>query len=333
MSTGFSAAHREKTVRLGIRIVLALAILGGVAYAQQPFPAAPITIVVPFSAGGSADFATRLYSDVVGRSTGYRIVIENKPGGGGVVAAMAVKAARPDGYTLRLADIGPDTVLPSMQPVDYDPLKNFRQITMLFSWPQFLVVPASSPAKSVADVVALAKSKLHGLNCGTQGVGSGGDLLCAMFQMATKAPLVRVPYKGGGPLALDLTTGRIDMAFAAYREYRAAAADGKVRFIAVASPRRISVLPAVPTMGEAGLPSVELSPWFGLDAPAETPDAVIGKLHDVFAAAAKDGALSRRLTEEAIETRIDTPNEFAKFIAAERTRLGAVIEAAGIRTQ
>jgi tripartite-type tricarboxylate transporter receptor subunit TctC len=320
-------------VGLSLRIALALAVLGGVAYAQRPFPAAPITIVVPFSAGGSADFATRLYADVVSRSTGYRLVIENKPGGGGVVAAMAVKAARPDGYTLRLADIGPDTVLPSMQPIDYDPLEDFRQITMLFSWPQFLVVPASSTAKSAADVITLAKNKPHGLNCGTQGVGAGGDLLCAMFQMATKAPLVRVPYKGGGPLALDLATGRIDMAFAAYREYQAAAADGKVRFLAVASPHRVPVMPAVPTMAEAGLPSVELSPWFGLDAPAGTPDAVISKLHDAFAAAAKDRALARRLTEEAIETRIDTPAEFAKFIAGERTRLGAVIVAAGIRTQ
>jgi len=320
-------------MRPRFRILLALAALSGVAYAQQPFPAAPITIVVPFSAGGSADFATRLYADVVARSTGYRIVIEDRPCGGGVVTAMAVKAARPDGYTLRLADIGPDTVLPSMQTVDYDPLKDFRQITMLFSWPQFLVVPASSRANSVADVIALAKSRLHGLNCGTQGVGSGGDLLCAMFQMATKAPLVRVPYKGGGPLALDLTTGRIDMAFTAYREYRAAAADGKVKFLAIASPRRVPMLPAVPTIAEEGLPSVELSPWFGLDAPAGTPDAVIARLHDAFAAAAKDPVLNRRLAEDSIETRIDTPAEFAKFIASERARLGAVIKAADIRLQ
>lgn len=311
-------------------VTAALLVLVGAAQAQDKFPSAPVTIVVPFAAGGSADAAMRLFADVVGRNSGKSVIIQNRGGGGGVVAAMAVKGARPDGYTLRLADIGPDAILPAMQKLDYDSLKDFRPITLLFSWPQFLVVPSSSPAKSVADLVALAQAKPGGLSQGSQGVGSGGYLLGAMFHTASGATIVDVPYKGGGPLALDLATGRVDFAFAAYRESRAALESGKLRALAVASPHRSVALPEVPTLAEAGYPSVELAPWFGLVAPAGTPDAVIHKVHDEFAKAATDPALVRRLNADAIELRIDTPAEFAAWIVSEGTRLVKVVKAIGI---
>lgn len=314
----------------GLRLAVVALCVVCAAQAQDRFPSAPITVVVPFAAGGSADAAVRLFADVVGREIGESVIVENRGGGGGVVAAMAVKAARPDGYTLRLADIGPDAILPSMQAVNYDTLKDFRPITLLFSWPQFLVVPATSPAHNVAELIALAHAKPGGLSQGSQGVGSGGYLLGAMLQIATGAPLVDVPYKGGGPLALDLATGRLDFAFASYRESRAALEAGKETALAVASPHRSAALPQVPTMAEAGYPSVELAPWFGLVAPAGTPDSAIQKLHDAFAQAAKDPALAHRLSEDAIEIRIDTPEEFTAWIVSERARLGKIVKTIGV---
>jgi tripartite-type tricarboxylate transporter receptor subunit TctC len=316
--------------RTATGVVGALLALVGSAWAQAPYPSRPITIVLPFSAGGSADAAMRLYGELFTRNTGTHVVIENRGGGGGAIAAMTVKKAQPDGYTLRLADIGADAILPLMQKQDYDPIKDFSPIAVLLSWPQFLIVPASSPAHTVADVVALARSKSSGLSHGSQGAGSGGHLLGAMFQMATGAPLVHVPYKGGGPLSIDLIGGRVDLAFTSYREAKPALADGRVRVIAVASPHRVSLLPDIPTMAEAGYPSIELSPWFGLVAPAGTPEPIIRKLHDEFAKAATDPQLRKRLGEEAIEVHSSTPAEFRSLIDSETQRLGKVVNTLGI---
>jgi tripartite-type tricarboxylate transporter receptor subunit TctC len=318
----------------GFRVAVALLVLIGAAQAQQGrFPSAPVTVVLPFAAGGSADVAMRLYGDVFSRNTGQRLIIENRAGGGGTVAAMAVKAARPDGYTLRLADVGTDAILPAMQSVPYDPFGDFRPITVLMSWPQFLVVPSSSPAGSVAGLAQFARTKPGGLNHGSQGVGSGGHLLGAMFQLASGAPLVHVPYKGGGPLALDLMTGRVDLAFTSYREARAALADGKVKVLAAAAAHRAAALPHVPTMAEAGYAGVELAPWFALVAPAGTPDGVIERLHEELTAAAKDPALIRRLGDDAIELNVGSPPELAALIASDRERLAKVIKAVGIRPE
>jgi tripartite-type tricarboxylate transporter receptor subunit TctC len=308
-----------------VRLLCAGTFILATAHAQG-LPEGLITVVVPFAAGGSADAAMRLYADAFARDTGHTLVIENRPGGGGVVAAMAVKTARPDGRTLRLADIGPDAILPSMQALDYDPIKDFRQITLLFTWPQFLVVPANSPADSVTELIALGHKKPAGLSFGSQGPGSGGDLLGTMFETATGTPLVHVPYKGGGPLSLDLATGRVDLAFTSYREMRSAKGEGKIKFLAVASADRSPALPDVPSMAELGYASVELSPWFGLDAPARTPDATINVLHDALAKVATSPDVISRLKDDAIELKIGSPSEFAKFIRSETQRFRTVIK-------
>lgn len=317
----------------GLWIVAVSLALGDVATAQAQYPTAPVTIVLPFSAGGSSDVAMRLYADLVGRNTGQRFLIENRAGGGGAIAAMTVKNARPDGYTLRMSDIGADAILPHLQKLSYDPTKDFRPITILLSWPQFLTVPENNPANSVAELIALARSKPGGLSHGSQGVGSGGHLLGALFQIATKAPLIHVPYKGGGPLSLDLFAGRVEVAFTSYREIRPVLREHKVKILGIASPHRSPLLPQVPTMAELGYPSVELAPWFGLSAPAATPDAVVAKLHAEFAKAAKDPGVVRRLGEDAIEAQSSTPAEYGALIASESKRLGEVIKTLGLQVQ
>lgn len=317
----------------GLMIAATGLAFGHAALAQSQYPSAPVTIVLPFSAGGSSDVAMRLYADLVSRNTGQRFLIENRSGGGGAIAAMAVKIARPDGYTLRMADIGADAILPHLQKLSYDPAKDFKPITILLSWPQFLAVPASNPANSLAELVALAKSKPGGLSHGSQGVGSGGHLLGALFQIATKAPLTHVPYKGGGPLSLDLFAGRVDIAFTSYRELRPVLGEQKVKILGIASPHRSPKLPQVPTMAELGYPSVELAPWFGLSAPAGTPDAIVAKLNGEFTKAAKDPEIIRRLGEDAIEAQSSTSAEFGALIASESKRLGEVIRTLGLKPQ
>jgi tripartite-type tricarboxylate transporter receptor subunit TctC len=299
----------------------------------QKLPDGPITVVIPFSAGGTSDVALRLFVDVIEHNTGRHIVIVNKPGGGGVIAAMAVKGATPDGTTIRLADIGTDAILPALQSVPYDSLKDFEPIALLMSWGQFITVPASSPAHNVKELVEYGKAKPGGLNMGSQGIGSGGHLLGAMFQTATGLKFTHVPFKGGQPLAIDLMAGRVDFAFNSYREMKAPLDEGKVRMLAAASAQRSKSLPDLPTLAEVGIKGVELSPWFGLVAPAGTPKPVVQAIHDAFEIACKDPQLQKRLLPLAIDSDVTTPESFAAYIASERDKYEKVVKEHGIKTQ
>ena len=250
-------------------LVLALSTLGTFAHAQD-FPTKPITIVNPLTAGTGVDVMTRLYADAVARDTGQRILVENKTGSGGIAAALAVKDARPDGYTLLVAHVGTQSTLPAMQTLPFDALKDFEPITELFYFPTYLVVPAASPAKTAADLIALAKTKPGGVRLASQGVGSGTHILGAIWQDLAKAPIEHVPYRGSGQILPDLLAGRVDMSFISYLTIRELVKDGKLRILAVASPTRWSGLPDVPTMAEAGYPGVDQDTWFGVAAPAGT---------------------------------------------------------------
>ena len=282
--------------------------------------------MLPFSAGGSADTAMRMFGEVIKGQTGLDMIIVNKPGGGGAIAAATVKSARPDGSTIRLADIGTDAILPALQHVAYDPSKDFEPIAQLMSWDQFIAVPAASPAHSVKELIAYAKSKPGGLNFGSQGVGSGGHILGAMFQGATGIPFTHIPYKGGHPLAADLLADRVDFAFVSYREMQGPLAANKVRILAAATTDRSKLLPDVPTLGELGIKNVVLAPWFGLTAPAGTPKARVEAIHDAFANAAKDAKLQEKLRKLAIDVNVTSPEAFSAYIKSEGAKYAKVIK-------
>lgn len=300
--------------------------------AAQPedFPARPITVVVGLPAGGGVDVSMRRYAEVVGRSLGQRIVIENRPGGGGVVAAMAVKQARPDGYTLLLANSGTHATLQWLQELAYDPVKDFSPVSALFYFPSFMTVPARIPAKTVGEFVALARAAPGGLTYGSQGVGSNGYLLGAMLKIASGAPLVHVPYPGGSPMNMDTVLGRLDSSFSTFNfmnEYRKA---GKVKFLAVALSERSPRVPEVPTMAEAGFPGIDFTTWFGLVAPAGTPADVVRKLNEEFVKAAHDPELVGRLDQQGIEPKAGSPDDFAALMRTDTERIGKVIKSIGI---
>jgi len=294
----------------------------------------PITVVIPFTPGASSDTLQRIVNKKVAENTGQTLVVESRPGGGGVVAATVVKQAPPDGHTLFQGNAGTHAANASLYAtLPYDPIKDFRPITLLWSFPQLLAVPFDSPAKSVTELVALAKSRPAGLSFASQGTGSAGHLLGEMFKLRTGANMVHVPYRGAAPAAIDLSAGRVDFFFVSYSSLLPFLQGGKVRAIAVTSPQRLPVLPDAPTMTEAGFAGLALDAWFGLVAPAGTPDAVIDKLNAAFVQAVRDPQVIKQMTDQGAEGLATTPAEFATFIASETERFGKVVRAVGVKPE
>ena len=294
----------------------------------------PITVVIPFTPGASSDTLQRIVNKKVAETTGQTLVVESRPGGGGVVAAAVVKQAPPDGHTLFQGNAGTHAANASLYAtLPYDPIKDFRPITLLWSFPQLLAVPFDSPAKSVTELVALAKSRPAGLSFASQGTGSAGHLLGEMFKLRTGANMVHVPYRGAAPAAIDLSAGRVDFFFVSYSSLLPFLQGGKVRAIAVTSPQRLPVLPDAPTMTEAGFAGLALDAWFGLLAPAGTPDAVIDKLNAAFVQAVRDPQVIKQMTDQGAEGLATTPAEFGTFIASETERFGKVVRAVGVKPE
>jgi len=295
----------------------------------------PITIVVPFTPGASADNLQRLVARKVSDNTGQVFVIEARGGGGGQIAAGAVKQALPDGHTLLQANAGTHAANVALYPsLAYDPVKDFRPITLMWSFPQVLAVPTDSPAKTLPELVEQARTKPGGLSFASQGTGASGHLLGEMLKARTGAPMVHVPYRGAGPAGVDLASGRVDFFFVAYASILPFLQSGKVRAIAVTAEQRMPVLPDVPTTREAGFDGLALDAWFGLVAPAGTPDAMIGKLHAAFTLATRSPDIVKAIADQGATAMSSTsPAEFAAFMAAETEKFGKVVRAVGAKAQ
>jgi tripartite-type tricarboxylate transporter receptor subunit TctC len=321
-------------VCVGLTALLAMSGIAGHEAAAELLSSRPITIIIPFTPGASADTLQRIVARKVTENTGQTLVVESRPGGGGAIGAAAVKQAPPDGHTLFQANSGSHAANAALySTLPYDPIKDFRPITLMWRFPQLLAVPLDSPARSVAELVALAKSKPAGLSFASQGSGSGGHLLGEMLKVRTGANMVHVPYRGAGPGALDLAAGRVDFFFVSYSSVRPFLQAGKVRAIAVTSPERLPALPDAPTMREAGFAGIELDAWFGLVAPAATPDAVIDKLNAAFVQAVRDPDVLQQMSEQGAAAVTNTPTEFVAFIAAETERLGKIVKAVGAKAE
>ena len=312
--------------------VLAITATAGEEAAAELLSSRPITIIIPFTPGASADTLQRIVDRKVTENTGQTLVVESRPGGGGAIGAAVVKQAPPDGHTLFQANAATHAANASLySTLPYDPIKDFRPITLMWRFPQLLAVPLDSPAQSVAELVALAKSKPAGLSFASQGAGSSGHLLGEMLKTRTGANMVHIPYRGAAPAALDLAAGRVDFFFVSYSSLLSFLQAGKVRAIAVTSPKRLPALPDAPTMTEAGFAGIALDAWFGLVAPAGTPALVIAKLNAAFAQAVRDPEIVKQITEQGAEAVATTPTEFAAFIASETERFGKVVRAVGAK--
>ncbi len=314
--------------------VIAAAMMGSLAGVRaQDFPSRPITIVVPYPPGASFDLAGRLLADVLSRAFGQRVVVDNKPGAGGIIAANFVKDSRPDGYTLLQAFIGTHAILEALQPIPYDPIKDFEPVTQTNSFANILTVSTTSPFKTVADVVAAARTQPSGVTYGSQGIGSGTHIIGEMWADMAKAKLVHVPYRGAAPMLVDVVSNRVGIGFGTFGAANQYVKDDKVRFLAIAAKQRWSGLPEVPTMAEAGYPGIDLDVWYGLAAPAGTPKAVIEKLHSAVVQASRDPTMNARLEAAGVDIVTSTPDGFRALWVAERDRWGKVIKTLGIKAE
>jgi len=296
----------------------------------QDFPSRPITIVIGVAAGGITDVTTRQYGEVVSKSIGQPIVIENRPVAGGAVAATAVQNARPDGHTLLMVVGSQFASLPAINKTSYDPVKGFAPVTVLFRLPTLLVVPYDSPAKSVADLLALGKAKPGGLLMGSPGAGSPGHLLAANISMGTNTPMQYVQYRGGAPVMADLITGRLDFSLASYNSARSNIDGNKLRALAVDAETRLPALPDIPTFIEAGLGQYRVADWCGLLAPAGTPDAIVARLNQEFVKAARTPELIKKLTDNGNLIASSTPEEMRRMVVADVQSLERLVNALGL---
>ena len=297
----------------------------------QSFPSRPIRLLVPFPPGGPTDQVSRLLGQKITESTGQPVVVDNRPGGGSQIAATALLQAPADGYTVMIGDIGALAVNPTLyEKLSYDPQRDFVAISRVMSSPMVLLVPAKSPASSVAQLLELGKSQGR-LSYASQGMGTGGHLLGEMFKSVTGATLVHVPYKGSAPAIQDLIAGQVDLLFDLLGSGLPQARGGKLKILAVGTPQRAERAPEVPTMAEAGYPDVAMTVWFGMVARSGTPDAVVRVLNNQVVSALKNPEVSKRLYDQGFDASPSSAEEFAAQMRSEREKWGAVVKSSGAR--
>jgi tripartite-type tricarboxylate transporter receptor subunit TctC len=316
---------------IGAGLIAALTWLGLAGASAQDFPNRPITIVVGVAPGGITDISTRIYAEAVTKRVGQKFIIENRPVGGGTVAAVTVQNAPPDGYTLLTVTGAAHAAIPAMQNVPYDPIKGFQPITLMFRMPALMVAPYESPASSMADLLHIGKTKPGGLSFGSPGVGTPGHLLAAKIGLATNTPIQFIHYRGGAPFMADLIAGRVDFAIASYTSARSNLEGKTIKALAIDADARLRTTPDVPTLTEAGLGRDRVANWFGLAAPAGTPDSVVRKLNEEFVQASRDPEVIRRLTDNGTLIATSTPEQMSALITEEVANMEQLMGVLGLR--
>ena len=298
------------------------------------YPSRPITLLVPFVAGGSSDVVMRLVSKRVSERLKQPIVIDNRPGGAGNVAALAIKNAPKDGYTLMMGHTGTHAINATLySDLKFDPAKDFAPITPLISFNNILIVNGASSAKSAKQLVAFGKSKSDGLTYASQGVGTGGHLLGVILAKQAGIKLIHVPYRGVAPAVTDMVADRVDLMFSSYVTAGPHIESGKLRMLAIAGTKRHPKFPELPTMAEAGFPGVEMEQWFGLFAPAGTPEPVVRKLNEAFVEALESDEVRNTLLPQGAIIIPGTPQDLAAMIARDIVRLGQVVKDSGAKPE
>jgi tripartite-type tricarboxylate transporter receptor subunit TctC len=322
-----------KLSRRALALALALP-FGSAATLAADYPTKPIKIIVPYAPGGGADSVARIVARKVSDSTGQVIVIENKGGAGAILGTEQVAKAEPDGYTLLLGQSGPISINPAVyKRLPYDPVKDFAPITMTTAYPYILVVNAELPAKTLQELVALAKSKPDALNYGSTGVGAANHLVAELFDSKAGIKLTHVPYRGTALAVGDLLGGQLTMVFGDPISVLPHIKSGKLRALAVTSLERSPVAPDVPTVAEAGYPGFEALAWHGILAPARTPPEIVGKLNAELVKAVRDPATRELLANQAMQPVGDTPEAFAAFIQRDIATWKAVAAAAKVAVE
>ena len=301
----------------------------------QPYPTRPITIVVPFAAGGGNDILARLLGQHMGRALGQQFVIENRGGAAGTIGARAIAKATPDGYTLMVGHSGLFAMAPGLygSNAGYDPRKDFAPIGLIASYQQILVVHPSLPVRSIADLIALAKKEPGKITYATAGVGSGSHISTELLTSMAGIKLTHVPYRGSGAVQGDLVGGHVAMAIQTVPPVIAQIRSGQVRAIAVTGAARSPIFPDLPTVAEAGVPGYEAVIHYGMVAPAGTPRPIVARLNAELRAALNTDDVRARIADEGGESLAGTPEQQAADIDQEETKWGALVRKLGLRAE
>jgi len=316
-----------------LTIAFTLPALAPTVAAQQasPYPSKTIRIIASQAPGGGIDAVCRVVAPRLSDAVGQTVIVDNRPGANGSLAAEITAKSPPDGYTLMLGAVGNlGTNVLFFKKLGYDPLRDLAPITSAVSSGNVLVVHPSVPAHSVKDLIALARKRPNELAYGTSGTGGAGHLAGALFRRMTKTELLHVPYKGGGPAMVDLVSGQTQVGFASPPSAAVFIRDGKLRALAVSTARRSRLFPQLPTIAEAGVPGYESHAWYGFVVPAKTPDAVVSRLHQELVRILQTPDVTQAVLGQGLEVWTMTPDAFGAYIRSEAAKWTRVIREAGI---
>ena len=315
---------------VGMILATAAMTVAGVVSGQN-FPSRPVTLTVGFAPGGGADTAARLIAQKLGENVGQPVVVENKAGAGGNIAAQHIATAPPDGYTIHLTSVGPMSVAPHVvKSLSYDPKRDIAPITMGVVFPNVLVVYSGVPAKTLAEFVALAKQKPGQLTYGSSGVGGAGHLAGELFKERAGIDMLHVPYKGGGPAMTDLLGGRLDMYVGVPSTVAPHVDAGKARALATTGAKRTSTMPDVPTVAESGYPGFEATNWYAFVAPGRTAKDVLDFWNRELTKVLNDPQVAAELAKLGLDPAPGTRDELAQYIERESLKWGKIVREAKI---
>lgn len=318
--------------KLAKAIVLALlATWGGLSFSQE-YPSRPITIVVTYPPGGGTDVTARLVGKSLSERLGQPVIVENKAGAGGSVGTAAVARSNPDGYTLLLGNPGPNAINPALYAnLGYDAEKDFAPISVLTLMPLLVCVQASSPIKTVQDMIAMGKATDKNINFGSSGNGSLSHLGGALFNSLTGTKFVHVPYKGAAPLMVATLSGEVQVGFFAGPDALPQVKGGKLRAIGNTSASRSRLFPDIPTLSEAGVPGFDIGIWYGLLAPAKTPKAVIDRLNKELEKVLAEPAVNEKLLALGLTAAPSTPEQFSALIKSDIAKYARLVKLSGAK--
>jgi tripartite-type tricarboxylate transporter receptor subunit TctC len=310
-------------------VVAALSMSLNIARAET-FPSKPIHLIVPFAAGGGVDICARVIGQRMSESLGQPVIVENRPGAGAIVGVEYVARSAPDGYTIMMTTNG-QTILPSLYKLPFDAVKDFTPVSMAVSYPFLLVVNPSVPAKSLQELIGLAKAAPGHMNYGSAGVGTGPNLAMEMLKHDAGVNIVHVPYKGNGPVTVALLGGEIQMMLDTMAGPMPSIRAGKLRPIAITSAVRSALLPDVQTFKESGLPDYVFEGWNGVFAPAGTPDDIVERIRGEIVKALANPGVMQPLTELGYVAVGDTPQHFSAVVSEDTAKNAKIIADAGIQ--
>ena len=317
------------TVRHLLVLAIAVAATGAVA---QDFPVKPIRLIVPFGPGGTTDILARVIGERLGDRWGQQVLIDNRPGAGGNIAAELTARAAPDGYTIFLGSMGTQSINISIYPkLAFDPVKDFAPISLVSNSANLLIVHPSIPVNSVRQLIQLAKAKPDRFSYSTSGGGSFNHMSAELFNLMAGTRMVHIPYKSGSQALLSVVSGEADLLFQTMPAAIPFVESGRLKALAVCTIERHPLFPKLPTANESGLPGFDISTWYGILAPAATPKETVNKLNDALVQIIRNPATNKRLLDLGVDPVTNTPEQFAALVRTDLVKWAKVAKAASIK--